>query len=224
MLNRLKQLLFAYDRSSIAYEMPTGPWVALTYDDGPHPTYTPKVLNVLEKYQVRATFFMLGEKALRYPEVVNEVLDRGHQIGTHGFAHLNYATLTLEEIRTDIQKGVDALTSSAKVQKADIRFFRPPFGYPWRLPSFYKTRAVLKVLREVNLSLALWTYDSQDYLLGSGRMQREKFFAHIPKTFQGGVCLMHDQHAFIGELTELLINLGRSKNFGFATLSDAVKF
>lgn len=98
--------------------------ICLTFDDGPIPEVTPRVLDILDRYGVKAIFFMVGDNAGKYPELVRKVLERGHTIGNHTFHHLSGAKSDSEVYMKDIALADDLLKS---------RLFRPPHG--WLRPS-----------------------------------------------------------------------------------------
>jgi len=111
----------------IVYRVETGrPLVALSFDDGPHPIYTPQVLDVLERHQAKATFFLIGERALRHPDLVARIRRSGHEIGNHYFT--NGSTLGHSET-----KFLDYLerTERALSLGGPLKLFRPPGGVAW---------------------------------------------------------------------------------------------
>jgi peptidoglycan-N-acetylglucosamine deacetylase len=95
---------------------------ALTFDDGPHPEYTPRLLQVLERFQARATFFMVGEAAQRHAEIVRWVAQAGHTIGNHSWDHPSFPLLTGRERREQIRACARAIAPYG------LRIFRPPYG------------------------------------------------------------------------------------------------
>lgn len=96
---------------------------ALTFDDGPHPEYTPRLLALLAKHRAQATFFMLGEAARRRPELVRQVAQAGHAIGNHSWGHLSLPALPGHERRWQVRACERAITPYS------ARLFRPPFGH-----------------------------------------------------------------------------------------------
>jgi peptidoglycan/xylan/chitin deacetylase (PgdA/CDA1 family) len=99
------------------------PVVALTFDDGPHPQFTPMMLEILRRHQARATFFMLGMCAQKYPEIVENVAHDGHAIGNHSWDHPPFPLISRGERRRQIRSCEHALGPHG------LRIFRPPFGY-----------------------------------------------------------------------------------------------
>jgi peptidoglycan/xylan/chitin deacetylase (PgdA/CDA1 family) len=100
--------------------------VALTLDDGPHPTWTPKVLAILKQHRITATFFMIGLHAAAHPGLVRTVLEAGHQVGTHTWSHANLKQLAAAEVRTEIEHGLDAVTTASWGLRPNL--FRAPYG------------------------------------------------------------------------------------------------
>ncbi len=112
---------------NIVYRVRTElPLVALSFDDGPHPEFTPQVLEILKQHEAKATFFLIGERALRYPEVVARIRAEGHEIGNHYLR--NGATLghSNEEFMGNLEKTERAIGAGEKLE-----LFRPPGGVAW---------------------------------------------------------------------------------------------
>ena len=99
------------------------PVVALTFDDGPHPEYTPRLLDILDRHGARASFFMVGQLAAKYPAIVKEVAQRGHSIGNHSWDHPSFPSLDRSQRRQQIRQCAAVLAEGGK------RLFRPPFGH-----------------------------------------------------------------------------------------------
>lgn len=97
--------------------------VALTFDDGPHPEYTPCLLDILERHRARATFFMLGETAQRYPNLLQRVAQAGHAIGNHSWDHPSFPLISGQERRAQLRACQRALAPYGQ------RLFRPPYGH-----------------------------------------------------------------------------------------------
>ena len=110
------------------------PVIALTFDDGPNEPYTSRLLAVLAERNVRATFFMVGRCAERYPATVRDVVQAGHVLGNHSYSHSFSRYLTMPTQRTEIQHGQDCLTAIADVRPG---LYRPPWlcHWPWVLAS-----------------------------------------------------------------------------------------
>ena len=108
--------------------------IALTFDDGPDPTWTPRILEVLDRHQTQATFFLVGERARAAPDIVRAIARAGHDIGAHGLRHRNLWWCTPGKTGEEIRSGVEILEG---LTGRSVRDFRPPWGmmnlavYPW---------------------------------------------------------------------------------------------
>ncbi len=154
--------------------------VALTFDDGPDPKYTPEVLALLEEYQVKATFCLVGEMVEQFPELVREIVDRGHTLCNHTWNHdVELGKKTKALIRADMQRTNDAIHKA--VPDAKISYFRHPGG-AW-------TQAAVDVAKELGMSSLHWTVDPQDWTK-PGAKSIEKTVN--TGTALGSIVLMHD--------------------------------
>jgi peptidoglycan/xylan/chitin deacetylase (PgdA/CDA1 family) len=127
-------------------------WLAVTFDDGPNPAVTPKLLDLLDRYQARATFFLIGRFVREYPELVREVVARGHAIGNHTATHPNLFWLRQAQIRDEMRRCSDAISGATG---QGPKWFRPPFGMrnPW----------LAGVARELDLRVVMWTLIPGDW-------------------------------------------------------------
>jgi len=127
--------------------------LAITFDDGPNPTMTPKFLEILDRHKVRATFFVIGEYALAHPEIVRETVARGHVIGNHTFGHPNLFWTSRTGTRNQLHACDSAIVSAIHTKPDDgmykVKFFRPPFG--WRNPWVDATA------RDLGMQVVTWT-------------------------------------------------------------------
>jgi peptidoglycan/xylan/chitin deacetylase (PgdA/CDA1 family) len=153
----------------------TQPLVALTFDDGPNPEFTPRLLEVLKEHDAKATFFMVGEAAQRWPEVVRKVANEGHAIGNHSWDHARFPAIVRRERRAQIESCARAL------EPHGTRLFRPPFGSE-NLASHVDVR--LLGYRTVNWSIGIpdWEDREADWI-ANGILQEIR---------PGCVILMHD--------------------------------
>lgn len=146
--------------------------VFLTFDDGPIPEVTPWVLDVLDRYSVKATFFMVGDNVRKHPEVFKEVLRRGHTVGNHTMHHLQGMKVTTLRYMRDITEA-DALIGSS--------LFRPPHG----LIRWAQAAAI-----KHHYNIIMYDLVTRDY---SKRMTPDKVFANVRKyTRNGSIIVFHD--------------------------------
>jgi len=126
--------------------------LALTFDDGPNATWTPRLLDILARHHVRATFFLLGNRAQTQPELVRRIVAAGHVIGNHSWSHPNLARSSARRVREELTRTSDTLQ---QFTGAKVKFFRPPFGA--RRP------AVFRIARELGLMPVLWNAMTTDW-------------------------------------------------------------
>jgi peptidoglycan/xylan/chitin deacetylase (PgdA/CDA1 family) len=152
--------------------------VALTFDDGPDPVYTPLLLDALAEAGAPATFFLVGDAVARHPELVRRMLADGHAVGSHSRTHCDLAGLTLQEIRREIDEGRRVLRD---VAGSDVRLFRPPKGHLDQKVAF--------VTRARRLDLWLWSKDPHDWKPG---VTADEIMTSIDHVTGGDVLLLHD--------------------------------
>ena len=159
--------------------------VYLTFDDGPIPEATPFILDTLDKFNVKATFFMVGENAVKYPHLLEEVRKRGHQVGNHTYNHLS---------------GMRHFTWTylANIKKADeilhTKLFRPPHG--WIRTVQYR------VLRHVGITVVMWDVVTRDY---SRLLTADDVLRNVKRyTRPGSIITFHDSLKSIDKLKHAL--------------------
>jgi peptidoglycan/xylan/chitin deacetylase (PgdA/CDA1 family) len=152
--------------------------VALTFDDGPHPGSTDRLLDVLAEANVLATFFVVGRNAHAYPQLVKRMWEGGHGVGSHSLDHLHPRELTTAEAMKQYVAGRHAVED---VLGAEVKAFRPPHGY--------LDLATARELRRETLEPWLWTVDPQDWRPGitSGAVAKP-----VELCTSGDVVLLHD--------------------------------
>jgi peptidoglycan/xylan/chitin deacetylase (PgdA/CDA1 family) len=151
--------------------------LALTFDDGPDPRGTPVVLEALARVGVRATFFVLGERVVRWPELLGEVIAAGHAVEVHGFGHPRHPECSRAQVERDLAAALEVLGRHAVAPV----WWRAPWGH---LAEFTPELAEAHHLR-----LAGWTLDSHDW---RGDTAREMLAALGPRLAPGGIVLAHD--------------------------------
>jgi peptidoglycan/xylan/chitin deacetylase (PgdA/CDA1 family) len=152
--------------------------VGLTFDDGPHPTSTPRVLDILAELEVRATFFCVGRNARAHPELVRRALAEGHAVGSHSFTHPDPEELSLRSLARDYRSGRHAVAAATG---RDVRLFRPPHGH------LGMGSAVM--VRRQGLATWLWTVDAEDWRPGR---TTAGIIAAAGAARSGDVILLHD--------------------------------
>lgn len=126
--------------------------LALTFDDGPNPAWTPRLLDVLAEYEVKATFFMVGKYGWSQPELVRRIVAEGHLVGNHSWSHPNLALTAAARVDQELLRTRDTLEQIAGVP---VQYFRPPFGA--RRPH------VLRAARQMGMMPVLWNAITNDW-------------------------------------------------------------
>lgn len=155
-----------------------GDYVALTFDDGPNPPYTGQILDILNKADVKATFFMLGAAVARHPDLAARIVQEGHTAANHSYYHLNWNTISVAQLEDEM-----AWTSAAIMKATDAAplWLRPPGG---------RTNSrVYREAREQNLALVLWDGDTNDWKRPAPAAITHAALSGIRP---GGTILMHD--------------------------------
>ncbi|SMF79725.1 Peptidoglycan/xylan/chitin deacetylase, PgdA/CDA1 family [Paenibacillus uliginis N3/975] len=180
-----------------------GKRVALTFDDGPHPKNTLKILDLLEKYDAKATFFMLGNRVDFYPEIVKEVADQGHELGNHTWNHKDLTTLSKAEGIKEVERTNQAIKSAAGRESTA---FRPPYG------------AVNKQVQSaISSPTVFWTIDTLDW-----KSHNPAAILNIVQenVRDGSIILMHDIHATTSEAVESILKYLKKEGYEFVSVSE----
>jgi peptidoglycan/xylan/chitin deacetylase (PgdA/CDA1 family) len=191
--------------------------LALTYDDGPNDPYTFRLLEVLAKHSVKATFFLIGRYVKQRPDIVRELVRAGHVVGNHTFSHPNLIFASASQTRMQLRECDQALTDAVGEHS---RLFRPPFG--GRRPSS------LRVVRALGLKPVMWNVAGGDW---KGK-PAEYIERRVRRQVRGGnVILLHDGgHLTFGAdrsqsviATDRLIARYKSEGYEFVTVSQMIE-
>jgi peptidoglycan-N-acetylglucosamine deacetylase len=154
--------------------------VALTFDDGPHPKWTPRVLATLAEHQAQATFFLVARKAEQYPEVVRAIVDAGHAIGLHSYAHDRlFALRRSGRVRADLERGLGVLE---RLTGSRPTLFRPPIGHT--------NPVIAGVVDELDLTVVGWSAAGRD---GVASARVDDVITRVRRDLRdGAIVLLHD--------------------------------
>jgi peptidoglycan/xylan/chitin deacetylase (PgdA/CDA1 family) len=167
----------AYGRTFIGLE-PGARQLALTFDDGPNDPYTQQMMEVLDRHQVKATFFLIGRFVQQRPEIARAVVEAGHTVGIHTWDHPNLIFASAAEVRRQLLQTQQTIFNATGV---DTKLFRPPFG--GRRP------ASLRVARACGLQTIMWSVTCYDWKAKSA----DEIVKHAERQIRGGdVILLHD--------------------------------
>ncbi len=170
------------------------PLLQWTFDDGPHPDSTRQLLTLLDEYNITGTFFCSGRNAERYPELVDEILANGHQIGNHGYNHISGWSTKSKDYIDNIQKAKSFLNSN---------LYRPPYGRITKSQIHY-------IREELKMEVVLWNLMPGDFDNSvSAKLLHQRLFKYISKT---SLVVLHDRPEFIDKLCEGLSIFFRNKS------------
>lgn len=186
-------------QARLFWRLPAGvAGAALTFDDGPDPEMTPRILDALARRRCRATFFVIGENAARFPEIIRRMAAEGHAIGNHTNTHARCDRVSAAELEWELECSDRAILSALGENAMPPKLFRPPFGA-------LGARRLYQVLRG-GRRIALWNRDSRDYLGAPADA-----IADNGETAQRrDIILLHDRFpATVEALPQLLDSLAR---------------
>lgn len=207
-----KNRAYYESRGDIVWEVPTqDKFIALTFDDGPDAKLTPQILELLEKYDAKATFFVVGERVKRYPELVKKELAAGHEVGNHSFRHPPFDQLSHSSIKDELEQTQQVIFQTTG-HKAVL--FRPPGGV-------YNDN-IIQLTKQNNLQLILWSWhqDTKDWAApGVNKIVRKV----LENAHNGDIVLMHDfvyHSSQTPEALKIILPELKKRGFSFVTVSE----
>lgn len=171
--------------------------IALTFDDGPHPVYTPQLLKVLDYYAIPASFFWLGACVQRSPAVAKSVCDRGHWLGLHGYDHRSFPLLTTAELQQSLASTQDAISTACGIDSATVRDVRPPNGF--------FTPQTLELLNQWQYRSVMWSVVPEDWVRPGIKIVVQRVLEQVQN---GSIIVLHDGAcggSDVAETTQILI-------------------
>jgi peptidoglycan-N-acetylglucosamine deacetylase len=190
--------------------------VLLTFDDGPHPDFTPVVLDLLKAYKARAVFFVVGARIKRAPHLLKRILEEGHALGNHSYSHPLERQHWLGAYLRDLRKCQNAIEQFTNRKP---KLFRPPLG------AFSPTSVIAP--RLLGLSTVLWSVKAGDWGLKNSdeaRALAERLTEGlVAKPTRNDIVLMHDDHRYIGEILEVLLSQLAAQNCDLSSALDSIR-
>lgn len=169
--------------------------IALTFDDGPHPQYTPQVLSVLKRYNITASFFWLGNCVHRFPEVAKTVSEQGHWIGLHGYEHDSFPLLSPRQLKQSLEKTQVAIYNACNLSPEQVRDVRPPNGF--------FTPGTLKLFQQWNYRPVMWSVVPEDWVHPGVNVVVNRVMQQVKN---GSLIVLHDGY-FGGKDVAEIINI-----------------
>ena len=184
--------------------------LAMTFDDGPHIEFTPKLLDLLKERGIKATFFLVGKNAQAYPQIVKRIVDEGHEVANHSWSHSAFNKMGEAGVTAELQKTQDAIVKACGV--API-IYRPPYGAI--------TLSQKKWIHEkFGMPTILWEVDPLDW---KAPRSSEKVYNEILKqTYSGSIILAHDIHGTTVEAMPSTLDALKAQGFQFVTVTQLI--
>ncbi|MFS4454848.1 polysaccharide deacetylase family protein [Maribacter sp. 2304DJ31-5] len=173
--------------------------IALTFDDGPHPQFTPKVLALLKKHNAKATFFCIGKQIEKHPDIFKSIIDAGHTVGNHTFSHSkSFGFFNTEHVTAELRATTKLVT---KKMGFEMKFYRPAFGVT--------NPSIAKAVKNLRLNAIGWNVRSLDTTARTDNTVLKRITSKVSK---GDIVLLHDTSAkTIRVLERLLLFLEQQK-------------
>jgi peptidoglycan/xylan/chitin deacetylase (PgdA/CDA1 family) len=180
--------------------------IALSFDDGPNPESTEKVLSKLSRYGVKATFFIIGKNAEKHPELVEKIVEAGHIVGNHSYHHSKkFDFIKTKEIVAEIEK---ANTVIQNIIGKKPLYFRPPFGITHP--------RIARAIRQTKMKPVAWSLRTYDTT-----RSKEKVIKLLKKKLNGGdIILLHDNHKEVLDILDFVIPFAEESGFKFVNIDQ----
>ena len=184
--------------------------LTLTFDDGPDPEHTAQILEILEKHEVPATFFIIGNKAEKQEDLLRQIISKGHIIGNHSFSHAFFYDLyRRKKMEQDLMKTEGLLL---RVTGKKPFLFRPPYGVT--------NPVVAKVAKKLGYKVIGWSVKSLDTVLKDADKITERV---VERLHPGAVILMHDNRDVTPKALEMIITRAKEEGYRFVGLEEIFK-
>lgn len=201
------------ENSEVFYRIETNDKkIALTFDDGPHPRITKQILDILDSYGVTATFFVIGQNVVNYPEAMELISNSGCEIGNHTYSHKRFGNMSVEQMKSEFERCRKTLSDDFGVEPT---LMRPPEGFC--------SKELCLVSDQMNYDVILWSIDTLDW----ARTPASVIADNVLKNARGGdIILMHDYTSggcHTCEALGIIIPALIERGFEFVTVSELIE-
>lgn len=186
-----------------------GPFIAMTFDDGPSEKLTPELLDILAAHHIHATFFVIGQNAERAPEILRRAVREGHEIGNHSWSHPAFGKMSDARVRSEIQKTDDVIR--AAIGHSPV-LLRPPYGS-------ITARQKQWIHSEFGYRIVLWDVDPLDWKRPGPSVVEHRI---VSETRAGSIILSHDIHPGTIKAMPATFDQLQAKGFKFVTVSELI--
>ena len=186
--------------------------IALTFDDGPHPQYTPQVLSVLKRYNITASFFWLGNCVNRFPDIAKTVSEQGHWIGLHGYEHDSFPLLSPTQLKQSLEKTQIAIYNACNLSPEKVRDVRPPNGF--------FTPKTLQLFQQWNYRPVMWSVVPEDWVHPGVNVVVNRVIKQVKN---GSLIVLHDGYfggKDVAETINILIPRLLQEGYEFVTVDS----
>lgn len=187
------------------------PLIAITFDDGPHPELTPRLLDILKQRGIKATFYLIGKNVDAYPEIVRRMVAEGHEVGNHSYNHPALTRLSPTKVAQEVKKTQEAIQRATGIVPRSIR---PPYGAT-------NSRLNQRFLEEFGLITILWSVDPLDWKYRNANRIASHILQH---TRPGDIILAHDIHPSTLAAMPATLDGLLAKGYRFVTVSELLSF
>lgn len=177
--------------------------IAITFDDGPHPVYTERLLKGLKERNVKATFFVLGQKAKEHPEIIKQMKEDGHIIGNHTYTHIQLCSTNREKFRDELVLTNEVISG---ITGEEVQYVRPPYG-TWDK----------KLEEELNMFPVLWNVDPNDWCTGNTDKVTRRI---VGKAKENSIILLHDCYQSSVDAALASIDILTKEGYEFVTVEE----
>jgi peptidoglycan/xylan/chitin deacetylase (PgdA/CDA1 family) len=184
-----------------------GPYVAMTFDDGPHGTNTPRLLEMLKQRGIKATFFCVGQCVAEFPEIARRIVDEGHEIANHSWSHPQLSAMSEASVRDQLEKTHQAIKQATGIEP---KMFRPPYGaFTLRQRNWANAVYGYKII--------LWDVDPLDWKIRNASHVESEI---LKQTVSGSIILSHDIHKSTVDAMPATLDALLAKGYKFVTVSE----
>lgn len=187
----------------------SGPYIAITFDDGPHAQHTPRLLDMLRERNIKATFYCVGQNVALYPGIARRIVAEGHEIATHTWDHKLLTKQSDDQVRSQLNRTRDAIFNATGVQP---RTLRPPYGAMTQRQREW-------VHAEYGYPCILWSVDPNDWQKPGSAAVTSRI---LTRTTAGGIILAHDIHGQTVDAMPATLDGLLRKGFRFVTVSQLI--
>ncbi|WP_323034798.1 polysaccharide deacetylase family protein [Pararhodobacter sp.] len=185
--------------------------VALTFDDGPHPTHTPMLLDILARYNVKATFYVIGQSVRRYPEILHRIVAEGHEVGNHTWTHPTLSRLGNGSVLSEIDRTQEVVWRTVGALPVTMR---PPYGA-------MSSQQSHMLNDQRNIPTIMWSVDPEDWRRPGSSVVADRM---VRGAQPGSVILAHDIHGPTIRAIPQAIEGIAARGLGFMTMSELLGF